>query len=327
MSLFRTSSLALILLILSYSNGARGGPTIKVVGDRYYHPQSPRDYLQTYVILPTDHTSSTSPVAVGIELTDGFVAKASKLPMQSMEIPIGPSTFFNFTGFEIRTTSIPLVGTNPFPFVYWSYNLFGHPPVGVYDKAHFDFHFMFPTPENWWDQEWTSDSHGPCMGGSNETFFKTFKPIPAKCWPGGSSRNITQVGDFVWAMGSHLFDLAAPEFNPPRHFNFTQIYGQYDGEIKYFEAMVTEEVMKRPRGYKECKSLLDNPMAMTVSRDLPGEMCLERKVKVFSVEYRSFSRVPGSCGPLTAETAKGAYPAPAAPVPPNLCSLPAPVAA
>ncbi|GIL53023.1 hypothetical protein Vafri_8734 [Volvox africanus] len=320
-----TSSLAVFLVILSYSTGVRGGPTIKVVGDRFYHPKSPEDYLQTYVILPKDHTSITPPIAVGVEATHGFVDKASQLPLTSIIIPIGPSRFFNLTSVDVPKTSIPAVGSNPFTFVYWSYHLFGHVPVGIYDKAHFDFHFMIPSADYWWNQQWTPNTHGPCLGGSNETFFKTFKPIPDKCWPGGASSVIKQIGDFVWGMGSHLFDYGAPEFNPNQYFNFTHIYGLYDGEIQYFEAMITQETMQQPRGYRECRPL-KNPEAMAVSRDIPGMLCVERKTKVFAIEYNLFSSVPGGCGALTSKTAMGGYPASATPVPP-LCSVPPPVTA
>ena len=77
--------------------------------------QYPNEYLQTYVIMPRDHTSRTPPVAVGVELTTGFVRKATKLPkMIDIEIPTGPSTTFNYVAYEQAAAFFPPVGTNPF---------------------------------------------------------------------------------------------------------------------------------------------------------------------------------------------------------------------
>jgi hypothetical protein len=73
---------------------------------------------------------------------------------------------------------------------------------GVYSVPHFDFHFMFTSPEDWWGAQWGPNSQGPCMGGSNETFFNTFKPVPASCWPGNVAGPITQMGDFVWGVSA-----------------------------------------------------------------------------------------------------------------------------
>ena len=71
--------------------------------------------MQTYVRMPRDHHSLTPPVAVGVELTDGFVRKASKLPrMFELVIPIDPNTTFTYAAFQLAATHFPMVGTNPF---------------------------------------------------------------------------------------------------------------------------------------------------------------------------------------------------------------------
>jgi hypothetical protein len=42
-----------------------------------------------------------------------------------------------------------------------------------------------------------------------------------------------------------------------------QIYGQYNGEIAYFEAMISVSTMMRSRGFKECVSLKVDTRACT----------------------------------------------------------------
>ncbi len=44
-----------------------------------YATQSSKDYFRTYVRMPMEHNSKTSPVAVGVEMTSGFLDKASLL--------------------------------------------------------------------------------------------------------------------------------------------------------------------------------------------------------------------------------------------------------
>ncbi|EFJ44042.1 hypothetical protein VOLCADRAFT_106565 [Volvox carteri f. nagariensis] len=285
---------------------------------------TPQDYLQTYVILPVDHTSRTPPLAVGVELTEGFVSKATKLPkLLNIPIPIGPTETFSYSAFEQPAAFFPMVGTNPFGFVYWSYAFNGHPGVGIYDVPHFDFHFMFPSYDYWWNQEWNVNSHGPCMGGSNATFFKTFKPIPSCCWPGSTLGPIIQAGDFVWGMGSHLWDTSAAEYNPVRRFNFTHIYGQYDGKIQFFESMVTVSTMQRPRGYQECITLTNNPRVMDEARHIPSRLCVVHSAKSILVEYRNFAPVLGGCTNTCGGQFAGSYPSTAPMLPPELCSVPA----
>ncbi|PNW83128.1 hypothetical protein CHLRE_06g307750v5 [Chlamydomonas reinhardtii] len=314
----REACIALVATLVLVAQAA--GSTITVFGDRVKHPSASKEYVRTYVKVPKEHDSMTPVVTVGVELTLGFIRRAQDLPATvRMEIPLGPNMVFNYTGNEYNQM-FPDVGNSPFTFLYWGFNWNGHPPPGIYDNPHFDFHFMMKPYDYWWN-EYNPSAHGECGGLSNATFNKVFKPVPASCWPGDVQGPITNLGDAVWAMGSHLYDLSGEEFKQQKQFNFTQIYGQWDGSIAYLEPMVSQQMMlSRAVGYTFCRTLVHNPENMAEAQLLPRKLCFKKTSKAFYVEYKDFYSVEGGCVATNGVYA-GTYP-PSGPPIPATCTIP-----
>lgn len=315
--------LSIVLLALAAS---RAAADVKVYGERFRLPADDAQFVRTYAVMPNDHDSSTAPQAVGVEITNGFNQQADTLrPAPTIIFPVGPGVFFNYTSYENRGIDFPAVGRNPFKSLFWSYNFHGHPGVGVYDKAHYDFHFQFTGEEAWWRDWYPETAHGPCVGANNATFHRVFKPMPADCWPGPLVGKYTAMGDFVWGMGQHLFPLHAPEFSPvPQQFNHTLIIGADNGTIINYEPMITQEYISRPN-VNYCMDLTSTtPRRFNTARYVPTRLCYKSGKKSFRAEFRQFVLVPGGCATINSGPMMGYYPtgANARPVPAG-CSVPA----
>lgn len=119
----------------------------------------------------------------------------------------------------------------PFEWMLINYNTMGHPPPGIYDSPHFDFHFYIL------DQA-TRDSIG---AGTCELLIDCAQipiataPIPPQYQP----VDYTSVGAAEVAMGDHLVDLTSNEFVNPGSFDHTWIYGAWDGSVAFYEPMIT----------------------------------------------------------------------------------------
>lgn len=145
---------------------------------------------------------------------------------------------------------MPARGT-PFQYMMLDWNAHGHEPVGIYDKPHFDFHFYMQDLE-----EVMNIKPGPCSGLDCEDYQKAMKPVPMQFVPEG----YINVGSAVPYMGNHLIDPASPEFNG-QPFTRTWLYGAYDGEITFYEPMITRAslvdtpdqcaALKLPAAYRE----------------------------------------------------------------------------
>lgn len=113
----------------------------------------------------------------------------------------------------------------PFNHIEVDWNPFGHPPIGIYDAPHFDFHFYkIPVDEQmaippYTDQTASLFDHYPEPGYIPSGYI----PIP-----GG-----------VPQMGKHWADVTSPEFNGGT-FTKTFIYGTYNGAVTFYEPMITK---------------------------------------------------------------------------------------
>ncbi|KAG2500994.1 hypothetical protein HYH03_000816 [Edaphochlamys debaryana] len=333
MQAMRPLTLALLLAVLGTSFADDSLKTTKVYGGRHWHPQSPKDYVRTYVRMPKDYDDTTMPAAVGVEMTRGFVSKSNSLVDPPMEgkppnpmyvpIPNGDGTSFNYTSYEGNLMFPQNVGYQPFKFFYWGYNYHGHPPM-PYAVPHYDLHFMFEEYD-YWQKEWNpATSMGPCLGASPATFEKIFTAVPETCFPGGKSGAITNIGNVNYMMGSHLVNLAGEEWTPaPKPFDWAQIYGQYDGRTAFFEPMVSTKYMMSSPGSKRCIDISATmPLAMPKAMALPTQLCFEAYKSHWQVEYRKFKMVPGDCE--GSEGYQGLYPvgSPIAEPVPEGCPIP-----
>ena len=106
----------------------------------------------------------------------------------------------------------------------------GHPPPGVYDVPHFDFHFYLVDRAARMKVKFKdeNDSGGPGQ-----------QPA-AELMPAGY---ILPPGTAVSQMGVHAIDPKAPEFNK-QPFTATFIYGYYDKRQTFFEPMASLAFLK-----------------------------------------------------------------------------------
>jgi hypothetical protein len=112
------------------------------------------------------------------------------------------------------------VSVAPFDHIAVNWNPQGHPPEGVYDKPHFDFHFYMQDAEA--REKITAEGA------------ELAKAPPADTIPAGF---IATPG--VMKMGVHWVDPTGPEFKGTP-FTQTFLYGAFDGKVTFIEPMITK---------------------------------------------------------------------------------------
>jgi len=152
--------------------------------------------------------------------------------------------------------------STPFQYMMLDWNPNGHEPAGTYDKPHFDFHFYIQDLDDVMEIK-----PGSCSGLDCDAYAKAVKPVPSEFVPQG----YIDVGSVVPYMGNHLIDPASPEFNG-QPFTRTWLYGAYDGEITFYEPMITRESMiQQPN---QCTAL-KLPIAYRESGYYPTKYCTQ----------------------------------------------------
>lgn len=192
--------------------------------------------VRTYITTNQAGGQSGTPIAVGVELTG---SSFEALPAEHVEI----------------VTPFPQeASVTPFKWMLLDWNPQGHIPPGVYDLPHYDFHFYIM------DQAKRQEiKAGACEAGGEgvdcATLERGTKAVPAVY----VAPDHINVGAVVPGMGNHLIDVTGPEFNGTK-FNHTFIYGVFDGEVTFYEPMITREFLlakpdnacvdfKRPGGF------------------------------------------------------------------------------
>jgi hypothetical protein len=122
----------------------------------------------------------------------------------------------------------------PFNWVSVNWNPMGHPPPAppVWAVPHFDFHFYIMARE-----AVAQIRPGPCSELIDcDDFKRAQTPVPAAY----VHADHIDVGAAVPDMGNHLIDAKTPELVVQgREFTHTFIFGAYDGQVTFYEAMVT----------------------------------------------------------------------------------------
>ena len=196
----------LVLLILSALSGTIGcdDDPVAVLGGRFTGPSQTfgSGTTQAFVILD----DQGDPTSLGVVLSESVL---SSLPTSSTEVNL----------------ALPAEAAGiPFNFVRASFGPAGHPPPGIYDKPHFDFHFFLIT-----EQEVAA------VGPSDPNFQQKGAQTPAAAFtpPDYVADPVAIPGH-----GTHWSDPTAPEFNG-QPFTATLIYGFYEGRVIHLEPMVT----------------------------------------------------------------------------------------
>ena len=123
----------------------------------------------------------------------------------------------------------PKADATIFRHVWINWNPDGHPPVGIYDKPHFDFHYYLVS------------------SAERETFIDPVK-LDASLTPDYLPANYFG-GDPVPFMGKHYVDLTSPELNG-QPFTQTFIFGSYDAQLAFWEPMITLEFLKNTSNFE-----------------------------------------------------------------------------
>ena len=170
-----------------------------------------------------------APEKIGVTLTDAALNS----------VPIGNGTTGHGHGHSAENNWVikfnKVAGTVlPFNFVLMNWNPNGHDPVTIYDKPHFDVHFYTSTPEEVLAiPPYDADS-------------LKFKNVPR---PEYLPAAYVNTGHNLQQMGAHWVDVTSPELHG-KPFTETFIFGTFDGEITFYEPMITLDFLKNQKNYE-----------------------------------------------------------------------------
>ncbi len=164
----------------------------------------------------------------------------------------------------------------PFQYVMLNFNPMGHIPPGVYDLPHFDIHFYMQDLA-----EVREIDPGPCPVLTDCDDYARAKTLPdASYYPAG----YIDVDAVEPMMGNHLLDPTGPEFNGET-FTRTFIVGAYDGEVTFYEPMITRAWLLRR--VKNCDPI-PQPEAWARSGWYPTSYCTDYKQRRHRITLEDF---------------------------------------
>ncbi|MEW5884207.1 MAG: DUF5602 domain-containing protein [Armatimonadota bacterium] len=168
----------------------------------------------------TREDAAGNPIAVGVTFTESAL---SGLPTEK------PDTGFDGYEFPLALPKNGATAKTPFDHVALDWNPKGHIPPGIYDVPHFDVHF-YMTP--------ISERLKITLEGDDMERCRK-QPDP-KFMPEGY---IYAPESEIKFMGAHWVDVAAPELNG-KPFTYTFLYGSYNGNVMFYEPMMTAEYLR-----------------------------------------------------------------------------------
>jgi hypothetical protein len=158
----------------------------------------------------------------------------------------------------------------PYTYVLDNWNPFGHEPLGIYDKPHFDVHF-YVRPNS----ERTAIRPGPCPALTNCDDYALAKNLPDAKYLAPDFIDVDAVEP---GMGNHLVDPTAPEFNG-QPFTHTWIYGVYNTKVTFYESMVTHSTFDGLRKGTVADGCFDFKVATNFQESgwYPTKYCLRHR--------------------------------------------------
>ncbi len=183
--------------------------------------------VRTYVLF--DPANRQIPIEVGIAISESG--------MENLPTPAGhkhgaDAMSSHFDTHE-RLLELPADNPTPYKFVQFNWNPGGHEPPGIYDQAHFDFHF-------WTAPVAVRNSIVP----NNPEFAAQAARYPAPEYntefyvDGATAAKAPPAAVAVPLMGVHWIDVRSGEFNG-QGFTKTYIRGTWDGQYVFDEPMIT----------------------------------------------------------------------------------------
>lgn len=207
----------------------RAGNDVPGTHRQYGPPQKMGNGMaRTYVVL--NAKAGQAPVEVGVALDEGAL---EGLPVHAAD-----------HSEHALVLRMPAKSPAPYQFTELNWNPGGHPPAGIYTAPHFDFHFYR-----------TSVAARDAIDPSDPQFAAKARRVPGGAdVPPGYVVPGDPAEQAVPRMGVHWFDVTAPELQglfgnagAYRPFTKTFIYGSWDGEVTFYEPMVTRDyLLSRP---------------------------------------------------------------------------------
>jgi hypothetical protein len=208
----------------------------------------------------TDGTTYGTPAAVGNGTIRSYVTYAggeavevgvamSEAVMQGLPKPSGAGHEGHEDMHEF-VLDLPQGNPTPFKHIGFNWNPGGHEPPGIYDVAHFDFHFyMIPVADRL-----------AIIPTDTASFNAKARNYPSPEFvPAGY---IAPVPLGVPQMGVHWIDPTSPEFNG-QPFTRTFIYGSWNGKLIFAEPMITKALI-------EAKQTVTTPIGVAKNYSQPG---------------------------------------------------------
>jgi hypothetical protein len=168
-----------------------------------------------YAFETTD--DSGKPITIGLKMSESALTGLQSEPPNDED------------GWEIIIPLPKEAVTAGYDHIGIDWNPKGHIPKGIYDKPHFDFHFYM-----------ISQVVQNKITAKGEDIARAHKAPAPKYMPEGY---ILPPGTEVPRMGAHAIDPSSPEFNK-QPFTKTFIYGFYDGQMIFFEPMMTKAFLE-----------------------------------------------------------------------------------
>ena len=210
------------------------------------------------------------PLAIGVALSAGALEQLPRVPntvSRCFDLDgDGRHTGHECMGDEERILDVPAGSSAGLPFRWISvnWNPAGHHNT-PYVQPHFDFHF------NAVDRSRVEAiAPGRCGELVDCGDFKVAtRPVPAQYLPSG----YIDVGAVVPRMGNHLLDSQSPELKDSIPFTSTFIYGAWDGELIFWEPMITLDFLQKTQ---DACIEIRQPKAFRQAGSYPTQYCVRQ---------------------------------------------------
>lgn len=180
---------------------------------------------KVFTFVTTDE--SGTPTEVGY-IFDAGVLDGLPAPMP---MPDGPPNMMPSTPLKFPAEAKGVA----FDHATFDFNPSGHPPVGVFDKPHFDLHMYMMSAD---DVKAIDPGDAEFAAKASHLPDAQYVPADFALLPGapGEPPAIPQ-------MGAHLVDMTQPLI--PGQYNFTEtlINGSWDGKYSFIEPMITRDYL------------------------------------------------------------------------------------
>jgi hypothetical protein len=213
---------------------------------------------------------SGTPLALGVTLSPGALEQLPPTPNNVSRCfdlnGDGSYTGHECIGDEERILDVPRDPGSGLPFRWISvnWNPAGHHNT-PYAQPHFDFHFH--TGDRDRVEAITPGRCGELV--DCEHFKVATRPVPSQYVPSG----YVDVGAVVPRMGNHLLDSQSPELRDSLPFTSTFILGAYDGELIFWEPMITADFLQHTQN--ACMNIRQ-PQAFQKAGYYPTQYCVRQ---------------------------------------------------